>query len=116
MTELERARQHLSEAQRKLYQARRSGWRDLGSFWEGIVLAALSWAWEAQLREWGNMEWRCRDGQRLAIKDMGTSHIKCCIALIEQSNMWMGVIPHGKQWRGHYLAPMKAELERRGNP
>jgi hypothetical protein len=107
MTELVRARAHLKVEQKALAAARSAGTTVWAHVCEGRVLAALSWVWEAQEREARAMVWRCRDGKMIAISDMGASHIKCCLALILQS---------GGKWRAKFWAPMRAELERRGNP
>ncbi len=47
MTELERARSHLRECQRRLSYDRRCNYSWI-PFSENLVLAALAWAWEEQ--------------------------------------------------------------------
>lgn len=48
--------------------------------------------------------WRMKDGRLIAIRDMGTSHIKNCIKMIYRSN---------GTWRHQYLRYFEAELRKR---
>lgn len=48
--------------------------------------------------------WRMKDGKLIAIRDMGTSHIKNCIKMIYRSN---------GTWRHQYLRYFEAELHKR---
>lgn len=50
-------------------------------------------------------DWTCKDGTRVRIEDMATSHILNSIAKIKHSP---------KLWRAVYLPLLEAELAKRG--
>jgi hypothetical protein len=51
--------------------------------------------------------WVTRDGRRIVVAQMATSHIQHCIAKIERS---------GGRWRGEYLERLRLEVAVRSLP
>ena len=53
--------------------------------------------------------WKCRDKRRILVSSMEESHIRNCIAMIENS------IARGRPWRAQYLERLRIELVIRGS-
>lgn len=49
-------------------------------------------------------EWLCRDGRRIPVAEMETSHILSCIRMIHRREY---------RWRSRYLGQLQEELRKR---
>lgn len=49
--------------------------------------------------------WECRDGRKIAVSAMRTSHIKYCLRMMDRARA------RGRRWREEYRARLELELE-----
>lgn len=77
-----------------------SSWEEDNSWKVDIISGYLEDYWD----DVDNDIWRMKDGTRIAIKDMETSHIENCIKMINRSN---------GNWRREYLPALQRELIKR---